>query len=407
MLKSLRPYLNIKSAIYFFALIAGWPCVFYLMGWLPNYQINYIVLLLFATMYVLTHGLGPIPNPTYKVLLVQCMGWGIMAIIHVDTSYFTRIFLLLIVFLILRIQYTDRQKNRFVKIYNSWLSLQVILGTVGILLVLSGILKPIYMFREMDMRMGYFFGLFTTNTYGAGFVRNAGFFDEPGALAFWGVYALLLNKLYVKNKIIEYILIIGLISTLSLAYFIQLAAYLVVFYRKQAGKLLLITILLSAAVYYITSSNDMMYNAIFGRVEYNTKTGTIEGDNRSDLFSNCWEIFKQNPIIGIGARALTSPEVAREYGFVGANFFTNWASDGLLGGIITYIPLIYIYMLGKKNKVFIGVSIILLLGFLQRPYDNTQLLYPLITYTLLLLEEHNTYKFMHTRNNEKIRGNLG
>ena len=95
------------------------------------------------------------------------------------------------------------------KTYDVWLVVQAISGTIGILLVLGGLLQPIFKFVEMDMRPGYFFGLFTTNTYFGGLVRNAGFYDEPGALAFWGIYALIINKMFVKNTKIEILLIIA------------------------------------------------------------------------------------------------------------------------------------------------------------------------------------------------------
>lgn len=62
------------------------------------------------------------------------------------------------------------------------------------------IIAAYFKFVEMDMRPGYFFGLFTTNTYFGGLVRNAGFYDEPGALAFWGIYALIINKMFVKTQ---------------------------------------------------------------------------------------------------------------------------------------------------------------------------------------------------------------
>lgn len=392
MLKSLRPYLNIKSAIYFFALIAGWPCVFYLMGWLPNYQINYIVLLIVAAVYVCAKGLGSVPY-IYNMLIFQMGGWLIYSFIYADTSYLTRIALLLTTFFLLRMQYMDKYRLHFVKVFDGWILIQVICGTIGMILVLQGILHPLFEFKEMDYRTGYCFGLFTTNTYFNGFVRNAGFFDEPGALAFWGVYALLLNKLFVKNRVIEYILMIGLISTLSMAYFIQLFAYLYIFYKKQFGKLIVSFIALYLVMLSFASTNQTFYDAIFGRFEYNEETGSLNGDNRSDLMKNCWTIFKENPIIGIGANNMGTPEMHKQYGFLGANFFYNWAADGIFGVIITYIPLIFIFKLRRIDPIYTGVGIILLMGYLQRPYDSTQLLYPLMTYTMLF------QGYIHKQNN--------
>lgn len=394
MFQNIKQYISLKTAIFFFSFIAGWPCVLYLMGWLPHYQTNYIVLLFFCFTYVLFHRLDSIPIAVKKILFFQILGWIFYSAIHFDTSYFTRILLLVITFFILKMENDDGYSNDFIKIYNGWILLQSICGFIGILLVLSGLLHPIFTFREMDFRMGYYFGLFTTNTYLGGLVRNAGFFDEPGALAFWGIYALLFNKLFIQNKKIEILLLVGLVSTLSVAYFIQVSFYILVFYRKQGWKVLLFVGIIYAAMKFISSYNDEMNTAIFGRLEYDDTTGSFRGDNRSELFARCWQIFCDYPIIGVGAQALLSHEIAVVYGgFVGANFFFNWAADGLLGVAITYLPLFAIWQLGRIDKVYYGIAIILLVGFLQRPYDSTQLLYPLLTYTLFL----HGYNKLHKR----------
>lgn len=391
MLKKIKTYLNLKYFLYFFCLIAGWPCVFYLMGWLPHYTVNYILLFVITISYITFKRYGRLNRPIMNLIVTQILGWGLFSLIHTDTSYFTRIVLLLITFAILSIQQNEYKPLGFCKIYNGWLGLQVVCGTLGILLVLSGLLQPIFTFKEMDMRTGYYFGLFTTNTYLGGLIRNAGFYDEPGALAFWGMYALLINKLFVKNKKIEILLIIGLISTMSIAYFIQLIAYLCIFYRKKFGKLILLVAAIFISIKFITSYNEAMNQALFGRLQYDETTGTISGDNRSVLMERCWQIFCDYPIFGMGARDLVSPEVSSKYGFVGANFFFNWAADGIVGVIITYLPLFYLFILGRYDRKYHGAGLILLIGFLQRPYDSTQLLYPLMTYTIVFQSFYTLY----------------
>lgn len=326
MLEKIRPYLNFRHFLYFFSFIAGWPCVFYLMGWLPHYTVNYVLLFGVTMSYLLIRKCGQLDKPINDLIMVQVFGWIFFSLIHMDTSYYTRIILLLTTLGILRIQQDEGGSLDFCKTYDAWLVVQAISGTIGIILVLGGLLQPIFKFVEMDMRPGYFFGLFTTNTYIGGLVRNAGFYDEPGALAFWGVYALIINKLFVQNKKIEILLIVGLISTMSLAYFIQLAIYLLVFYRKQSWKLIMIVAVILITLKFITSYNEAMDNAFWGRLQYDESTGTISGDNRSVLMERCWRIFCDYPIIGMGARNLVSPEVTSEYGFVGANFFFNWAA---------------------------------------------------------------------------------
>lgn len=253
MFEKIRPYLNFRYFLYFFSFIAGWPCVFYLMGWLPHYTVNYVLLFVMAMSYVIIRKCGQFDKPINDLILIQVFGWIFFSLIHMDTSYYTRIILLLTTFAILRIQQDEGGSLDFCKTYDVWLVVQAISGTIGILLVLGGLLQPIFKFVEMDMRPGYFFGLFTTNTYFGGLVRNAGFYDEPGALAFWGIYALIINKMFVKNTKIEILLIVGLISTMSVAYFIQLAIYLLVFYRKQSWKLIMIAAVILITLKFITS----------------------------------------------------------------------------------------------------------------------------------------------------------
>ena len=136
------------------------------------------------------------------------------------------------------------------------------------------------------------------------------------------------------------------------------------------------------ALVLVSSFSERMGDAIFGRMEYDEETGTLSGDNRSVLMERCWRIFCDYPILGMGAGELTSQ--TGKYGFTGANFFNNWAADGIVGFIITYFPLFYIMSLGRYDRKYYMISFIMLIGFLQRPYDNTQLLYPLMTYSILL-----------------------
>jgi len=271
----------------------------------------------------------------------------------------------------------------FVKTYNSWLVFQAIAGSIGFILVIVGILQPIFEFRELDMRPGYFFGLFTTNTYFDGLVRNAGFYDEPGALAFWGIYALIINKLFVDNKKMEKLLIFGLISTLSLAYFIQIAVYVFFFCREKRRKLLPYIAAFLFVLMLFSSFNERMKDAIWGRMEYDKETGTLAGDNRSKMTKVCWDIFKSSPIVGQGARHLIEISQERRV-FVGANANFTLACDGLVGQIIVWSPFFLLFRLRRYDKKYGWAFWILILGFLQRPYDGTQLLYPLMSFTIVM-----------------------
>lgn len=383
MLEKIRSYLDFRHFLYFFSFIAGWPCVFYLMGWLPHYTVNYILLFILATSFIVIKNEYRLPSPILILLVLQITTWGIYAVIHgLDISYFTRILMLLITYMLLEMQLSDEHRG-FIKTYNLWLVFQAVAGTIGFLLVVVGILHPIFEFREMDMRKGYFFGLFTTNTYFDGLVRNAGFYDEPGALAFWGMYALIINKLFVKNKKVEILLIIGLISTLSLAYFIQIAMYAFLFYKEQRRKLLPYVVAFIFALILISSFNEQMNDAIFGRMEYNEETGTFSGDNRSPMTKVCWDIFLEAPIIGQGAQHMLEISKERRV-FVGANPNFTLATDGIVGQLIVWSPFFFLFGLRRFDKKYGCAFWILIVGFLQRPYDGTQLLYPLLSFTIVL-----------------------
>lgn len=383
MLNKLSVYLSFRYLLYFFAFIAGWPCVFFLMGWLPHYTVNYMLLFVVAAFFVVVKNEYRLPFPIVSLLLLQVVTWAIYSVIHgLDTSYFTRILLLCITYLFLEMQLSGERLG-FVKTYNSWLVFQAIAGSIGFILVLAGILQPIFVFRELDMRLGYFFGLFTTNTYFDGLIRNAGFYDEPGTLAFWGMYALIINKLFVDNKKVETLLIFGLISTLSLAYFIQITAYVFFFYKDKFRKIFSYIAAFLCVLILISSFNERMNRAIFGRMEYDKETGQFSGDNRSKMAKVCWDIFKSSPIVGQGARHLI--EISQERrDFVGANPNFTLACDGLIGQIIVWSPFFLLFGLRRYDKKYGWAFWILILGLLQRPYDGTQLLYPLMSFTIVL-----------------------
>lgn len=383
MLNKLSPYLNFRYFLYFFAFIAGWPCVFFLMGWLPHYTVNYLLLFALAAFFIIIKNEYRLPSPIVTLLVLQITVWGIYSVIHgLDTSYFTRILMLCITYIFLEIQLSSG-RFEFIKTYNLWLVFQVIAGSIGFILVLVGILQPIFEFRELDMRLGYFFGLFTTNTYFDGLVRNAGFYDEPGTLAFWGIYALIINKLFIYNKRMEMLLIFGLISTLSLAYFIQIAVYIFFFYKEKYRKLLPYIAAFLFVLILISSFNERMGDAIWGRIEYDQEAGTFAGDNRSKMTKECWNIFKTSPMVGQGARHLI--EISKECRvFVGANPNLTLACDGFIGQIIVWSPFFLLLRLKRYDKKYGWAFWILMLGFMQRPYDGTQLLYPLMSFTIVL-----------------------
>ena len=380
-INNLRSFFSFQGLLLFFSLIAAWPCVFYLMGILPDFKINLLVLFVSLVGYcVYLHRIKPltIQRPILIIILTQVMIWVAYSIFYFDSSYYTRLLSISIATLVM-IADSNSNVPKFSKIFVYWVTAQSFLSAVGFLLCILGLIQPVSTFIEMDGREGFNFLLFTTNTYMEIFVRPAGFFDEPGALACWGVYALVLNKLFLKNKYIEYTLLICLTVTLSIAFYIQAILYFFLFYKDNILKLLFIAIVSVFSIGFIVSQDELFYDAIIGRIQYDESQGTISGDNRADLSKNAFKVFAQSPIVGIGAKNL-----AENYSEINSNFFTYFASDGLVGQIVTWMPFVYaFFVLGKgRREVRYGI-IILSVGMLQRPFDFCQLLFPLTLYNML------------------------
>lgn len=386
MLQKNKLFFNLRNFIFFFSLIAAWPCVFTFMGWLPDWKTNLYILLFMSVLYAVIKNALYVPTPISTLIILQIFVWILYFIIHFDSSYLTRIFVLVITYCILGIQYKYKRLE-FVNVFNSWIYLQVILGGVGFLLVTANLLPVISTFTEFDGRPGAFYGLFTTNVFGGGLCRNAGFFDEPGALACWGMYALLFNKLFIGNKKTEIGLIIGLISTLSLAFFIQIPVYLVLFYKKKRKQVLIICLLVFVALKGLSMVSSVYNDAIFGRLQYNEETGSIKGDNRVDQVAPALALFCTSPLFGVGASNL-----GKNDHFLGANIFGSLAADGIIGLLILYSPLLMLLWLGRKKAKYKYAVIILLLGFYQRPYGAPFVINAVVLFSFVMYAYFDIYK---------------
>ena len=312
------------------------------------------------------------------IVFAQFFTWLLYSFIFSDSSYFTRLLYITIAFLVVMADSKNYSRN-LIKIFVYWVTLQAVFSFVGFCLSITDILHPLSTFEEMDGREGYNFGLFTTNIYIGNFVRPAGFFDEPGALACWGVYAIVFNKLFLKNKYVEYTLLICLTVTLSIAFYIQAFLYYLLFYRNNIKQLLLVVGFSVLSIGIIVSQDEVFYDAIIGRIQFDKTEGTISGDNRAELMKNARDVFLSSPVIGVGARNL-----AENYTDINSNVFTYMASDGIVGQFVSWLPFVYIFfILGRGRPEVRSGVIVLAVGLLQRPFDFTQLLFPLILYNMI------------------------
>lgn len=378
----LKPYLKWRYFLYLFAMVAGWPCVFSFMGWLPEMQLNFMVLAVLSVLTALTSGGRSAPVPIKLIFIIQLLTFVGYYFLHNDSSYLTRCVYLVTVFSLVVIQ-SQRPKTEFIDTNVSFLTVQAVMGALGFVLYMLHVLPVFSTFREFDGHTGAFYGLFTTTVSMDRMVRVAGFFDEPGAFAFWGILALLFNKLFIDNKKAELALVVGLVSTLSMAYFIQVALYALLFYKKRMSNLLVYGIFFLMLLLVVSSISPELNDAIFGRFQVNAETGRLQGDNRTDQTLLCWSIWQTSPFIGVGGNNMIAiGEQMNE--FLGANPIVFLTMDGIVGQFILWLPLFYLFYMGKFRKEYRYTAIILFAGFIQRPYSPTQIWYELTMYMLLL-----------------------
>jgi hypothetical protein len=217
------------------------------------------------------------------------------------------------------------------------------------------------------------------------FVRVGGYFDEPGALAFWCTYGLLFNKLFIKSKKIEILLLISLIFTFSAAFFIEAFIYLCLFYHKKLKSIII------AAVLVVLSFNIMMHylgdndNFLWLTTErFNTTTGLR--NNRESMAEIAKAEFLKHPMFGVGAKAQERSE------YMADNQYEILAKDGIVGYVVTYLPLIYLLFKCRRREIWYAVFI-LAVDFLQRPFHINMMHY-------LMLYVFATQTLIYYRNNQ-------
>jgi hypothetical protein len=332
------------------------------------------------------------------IVLAQVLFSLVYALFHDDVLYITvgiHSILFLIVFLFV-VNFIGIKM-----IARPLLAMFVIIGCLAILAVilsLSGVLSPISSFYNPDGRVSYNYILTFSNAVfdfeGFSIVRPAGFFDEPGKLALYITYALIINKLLNWSKKAEWVFIIAGLFTMSLAFFITLAFYLVFFYlnkKKFISFIIIISIFSSGAVYLINNKDSTeklsaLYKYTLLRIELSDdEDKIIKGDSRTKLVNEALQVFSENKIFGYGR----SKSII-DYESLSGNIIAPLAVDGIIGLFFIYLPVFYMLIKSvqpyrsmknyKKYFNFIAIKSVLIISmqYLQRPSISSLLDYILI-----------------------------
>lgn len=367
--KSSRLEKGFVYSVILITLLTCYPFVFKQIIAFPSFLIITIVSLCVTYFYLFNKKkIRPLPNVLIATILVQLTAWSCYAVIHMDMAYFARVICLFLVLgWILALNGIERGVQDFIRLFNAIMLFMAIGGMLGFFLVLVFGYPPLYEGTNMDGRALYYFGTTFTNVYvGDRFIRYSGCFDEPGAMAQWGIFALLLNRLVVKDSKYEKWMIISLLFTFSLAYYILLAAYVVFFLLKKIKHIFILLICLLSLFFVIYSTKgteyDYIYRMTFARFEYDESIGTIAGNSRVDISELALEQFRLSPVFGIGDTYMKSLE------YMSDNPYEILARDGVVGWIVSYIPLFLMLIIGLKNKNILFATLILFAEYMQRPF---------------------------------------
>lgn len=379
LLNRIKTSLSLPIIVVVLLLFASYPYVFNCFLPLPSLVTLCGLCMAFSFFYLANRkNIKVYGHDEIAIWTTQIVFWVFLSIYHSDTSYITRVVLLIVTILLLNCVYLkDQSFIPLIKVLNYIIFFQAILAAIGFFLVLLGVLQPFFYFENVDMRQGECYLFTCTNAHIVNFIRVAGYFDEPGAFAFWGIFSLIFNKLFVDNKKIEVGLMVCLFFTFSLAYIFELALYLLFLGRgnfKRVGICVIIVVLSAIFIAnFDNSSKEMLDRLVFERVDSNLN----DENERNAMAERARKHFVSKPIFGKGAKRLEEIE------YIGDNPYEILAKDGVVGYLITYLPLIVAFFKGSRKERF--ASIILFVDYQQRPFHINPIHFLYINLFILLI----------------------
>lgn len=205
------------------------------------------------------------------------------------------------------------------------------------------------------------------------FTRFRSIYTEPGHLAL-GCSILLYINGYTLKKWQNIIMTIALIWSFSLAgyvlYFGGLVLYTIIKSQNLPRTILKITvgIILFVVIgieFYSPDNTDIVSVKILSRLDTN-ESGDINGDSRNSmLFDQYFDkiIETDKKYLGLGKN-----ETLRRFAGTGNSSYKNYIMEGGYIGIVAVMLLMILLWYSFPSRKGLGLMILLMLSFIQRPY---------------------------------------
>lgn len=278
---------------------------------------------------------------------------------------------------------SNERALEFFSFFKKVLSYLLLLSIIGWVLYLLGVPLPHgqITFGEIDGGARYYY-----NNYYLFLVADSSRFEVPRFEAFFteaGYLGCILSVLLfsegfvIKKKPQNIIFLIALVLSFSLAgWLISLLGYLILKLKPSVRSVFVVVILIGVFFTIFSVSrvynggDNILYNYVFNRLEYDSGAGTIQGYNRSSASTaDYFEDFLRSDklLLGEGADSLGTDNV-------------DWKSFMIRYGLLATL-LVLLYYLGPtlfaRNHKFnmFGVSLIFLLIAMQTTYGIFSCMY--------------------------------
>lgn len=325
--------------------------------------------------------------------LIYAFGVLVLATVHlfygVNEFRMSLGVLVKLVFILTALIVTRLYLFSIVKLLNSISVIQLLLAVVGLLVVFTNIIEinPIEIDLDSGRKYYHFFITGASNTiiryHDNILIRPTGYFEEPGAMALFLTWILVLNEFtYKKRGLVIFIVILGM-ALRSLAFLVSLIAYFsVVLIIKKQFKIIITTILsvilLIVVLRAIDSPHiDLAIDSLIQRISI--EGGRLGGDNR-DMFKMLDYVNFKNVFFGIGNKNVR--ELHFHHGApTGASATGFLLKNGIIGYVFLYIPFLYVLYLYRKDKRIL-FFVVIAINFLQR--TGIDELYIMLIMTILV-----------------------
>ncbi|MFA0079698.1 hypothetical protein AB4427_16435 [Vibrio artabrorum] len=307
-----------------------------------------------------------------------------LSIAHSDFTYISFTVACLFSFISLFYSYKFIGINKLVNTFINIMLFCLLLSSITSVLSVLGLIDYVSVFNNPDGRESYNFILSFTNsllvTPNGYFIRASGFFDEPGTLAYFASFAFFLNEIRKGSfKVSLSIAALTVLSTWSLAFIIVIGFYFIIsalFNKKYTLYVCALSVILGGLL-LVASNTDTDLSKRVMRLTVDrlslSDDGKLKGDNRSGPMLVALDNIQQSPVFGLGRSD------QHVNGYAGANIFTPFARDGVVGGLIYYSPFIILIVCSilkcrrfdgyMSSKEFVAI-VCIGLNLLQRPNLN-------------------------------------